>query len=533
MSRRDYYEVLGVPRNASGEDIKKAYRKLAMKYHPDRNVGGDASKAEEKFKECKEAYEALSDPRKRATYDAYGHTGLNTDFDGAANKTDTQIYPSSKETFSDIFQDFGGTTTDTKRNAEKLKRQVREEQKSLKSHYDEVIISCSVYAEFMRVFGEINRKLNVNNRSSVNPVGEAERIIKGFENFARDYQLYCDEQNRGEEDKTRNATTRKQILMRIKTEDGYRIIRAFANNIRAIEHLNSNDRQREILSMLTGGKTDISDLIGYYESLRPSALTKWTNEGNAKTAYIDTTISRLNEMVTQYQHVRRYMSDLGYVGDGYNSQGLNGDIKYSVPAILREIDEMSSASAVAVTPKEFRPHNIFKDTASFRTSLSESFIKDILSPEQRKFFAWVKTQIDRFSLYDTINEETVAKALAPDKIKIAKSELQRLEASINASQGLGAQVNREYKPTQERLHKIRQDLSAVFKAEDVSKNFNQLIQDARNAAEEFKEIKRSGLLTIDSARTLLLSIDPDLNLEGTLFYKESHRDEHHRVNAPA
>ena len=66
MAKRDYYEVLGVSKNASDEDIKKAYRKHAMKHHPDRNQGDSASKSEEKFKECKEAYEMLSDPQKRA-----------------------------------------------------------------------------------------------------------------------------------------------------------------------------------------------------------------------------------------------------------------------------------------------------------------------------------------------------------------------------------------------------------------------------------------------------------------------------------
>lgn len=75
MAKRDYYEVLGVPRNASDDDIKKAYRKLAVKYHPDKNPGDKA--AEEKFKELGEAYEAISDPQKRAAYDQYGHAAFD------------------------------------------------------------------------------------------------------------------------------------------------------------------------------------------------------------------------------------------------------------------------------------------------------------------------------------------------------------------------------------------------------------------------------------------------------------------------
>ncbi|NDU91190.1 MAG: DnaJ domain-containing protein, partial [Ferrovum sp.] len=80
MSKRDYYEVLGVNRDASEEDIKKSYRKLAMKYHPDRNP--DNAKAEAQFKEAKEAYEILSDADKRAAFDRYGHAGVDPSHGG-------------------------------------------------------------------------------------------------------------------------------------------------------------------------------------------------------------------------------------------------------------------------------------------------------------------------------------------------------------------------------------------------------------------------------------------------------------------
>src|SRR6516162_9385954 len=74
MAKRDYYEVLGVAKGAGEEEIKKAYRKLAMKHHPDRNPGD--KEAEAKFKEAAEAYEVLSDAEKRARYDQYGHAGV-------------------------------------------------------------------------------------------------------------------------------------------------------------------------------------------------------------------------------------------------------------------------------------------------------------------------------------------------------------------------------------------------------------------------------------------------------------------------
>jgi len=74
MSKRDYYDILGVSKGASDDELKKAYRRLAMKYHPDRNP--DDKTAEAQFKEAKEAYEILSDGNKRAAYDQYGHAGV-------------------------------------------------------------------------------------------------------------------------------------------------------------------------------------------------------------------------------------------------------------------------------------------------------------------------------------------------------------------------------------------------------------------------------------------------------------------------
>ncbi|WCR58313.1 molecular chaperone DnaJ [Wolbachia endosymbiont of Ctenocephalides felis wCfeJ] len=99
MNTKDYYELLGVDRNASIDEIKKAYKKLALKYHPDRNPGN--KEAEEKFKEITAAYEVLSDSEKKAGYDRYGHEGASGGFDFG------QGFGSAGD-FSDIFNDFFG-----------------------------------------------------------------------------------------------------------------------------------------------------------------------------------------------------------------------------------------------------------------------------------------------------------------------------------------------------------------------------------------------------------------------------------------
>jgi molecular chaperone DnaJ len=107
VSKADYYQVLGVSRDATDQDLKSAYRKLAMQYHPDRNPGN--AEAEEKFKEASEAYQVLCDPQKRAAYDRYGHAGLNGGgFDGNPFANAQDISDIFGDLFGEVFNMGGG-----------------------------------------------------------------------------------------------------------------------------------------------------------------------------------------------------------------------------------------------------------------------------------------------------------------------------------------------------------------------------------------------------------------------------------------
>jgi molecular chaperone DnaJ len=118
MAKRDYYEVLGVKRDASEDDIKKAYRKLAMQHHPDRNP--ENPKAEERFKECKEAYEVLCDGDKRAAYDRFGHAGVEAHAGaaGAAGGFGGGFADAFGDIFSEIFGGGGRARSNVYRGAD-------------------------------------------------------------------------------------------------------------------------------------------------------------------------------------------------------------------------------------------------------------------------------------------------------------------------------------------------------------------------------------------------------------------------------
>lgn len=143
MPPRDYYEILGVPRSVSPEDLKKAFRNLARQHHPDVNKSPDA---EEKFKEVNEAYQVLSDPDKRAAYDRFGHAGVNM---GGGPGAGFSGFGNFEDLFSDLFSAFAGANR-TNPNARRGPRQGMDLRYDLHLSFEQAIFGDEVEIEINR-----------------------------------------------------------------------------------------------------------------------------------------------------------------------------------------------------------------------------------------------------------------------------------------------------------------------------------------------------------------------------------------------
>jgi molecular chaperone DnaJ len=188
MAKRDYYEVLGVAKSASADEIKKAYRKVAMQFHPDRNPGDKA--AEEKFKEAAEAYEVLSDQEKKAQYDRFGHAGLNNrgGFGGGQGMNMEDIFSNFGDIFGDdIFGSFFGGGGARQRGGKARGTRGSNLRIKLKMNYEEIAkganktVKVKKYTSCSTCSGSGARDKNsVQNCSTCNGSGQVRKVTSTF-----------------------------------------------------------------------------------------------------------------------------------------------------------------------------------------------------------------------------------------------------------------------------------------------------------------------------------------------------------------
>ena len=150
-NKRDYYEVLGVKKDATAEEIKKAYRKAAMKYHPDRNPGD--KEAEEKFKECGEAYEVLSDDAKRQRYDQFGFAGVDPSYGGGNGPYGAGGFGGFGDfgDFGDIFGEFFGGGRSSRASSQNVPRRGENVMSHLELTFEEAAFGCEKEVATQRI----------------------------------------------------------------------------------------------------------------------------------------------------------------------------------------------------------------------------------------------------------------------------------------------------------------------------------------------------------------------------------------------
>lgn len=534
MFKKDYYEVLGVLKNASEDDIKKSYRKLAMKYHPDRNMGDGAELAEKRFKEAKEAYEILSEPQKRAAYDHYGHAGLG---DGSDRAPRTDI-PEPKtaanvKNFADIFEDFAATAAADKKKIADKKAQVVIAQNKLRPLHAQVKEAYAVYEAFTDGLQTISKDVRSSYRSNTNIETAAKERMDALQTFATHYQDFKIQEEasivaKGEGFK--KLSERNVILQRIYATHGA-TLKAFHLNISAVDR----SPEKIIIDRLSAGDTNIQDLVKGLEAQKPAGFIM-SQKAKDKAEDIRTQTTRLGNMVQQYRELAPVLKELGYVGEGYNPSGLNGDIRFAIPNILREIEdapyELKRQDSKTAMVMPFKPHDIFKNCASFRAGLNESEVNALLTPQQRKLVAWAQTQIDRYSVYDTIDAETVSVALSESELKKSAQSFKAWKtyverALIATDPRKVPQAIQTHFDTKAKLQSILTDMNTLMTIKDHdldthTAKFNnyakvdQCLILADAAHKRAILLLNEDLLDKDTAALILREIDPQLKLSGVL-----------------
>lgn len=514
MAKRDYYEVLGVFKGASDEDIKKSYRKLAMKYHPDRNSGDKVKEAEEKFKEVKEAYELLSDPKKRAAYDQYGHAGLDGSFQAASGQSS-----GPEQTYADIFKDLNTNPEQTRRND--LQKRVKAAQEKLKPTYDRIKETQQVYSEFFRLLGRVKTQDTV---TSSEIMKSAEERVAALNIFAAAYKSYSEASQKEMDLARQESDQRRRLLSRIEVDHGD-VLRAFQENINAVARYSPENK---IIDRLSSGNVNIDDILNEFEKSKPSKLARLLPQNEERAIAINKTMSRLKDMVEQYKQVKGAMTELGYVGTEYNAQGRTGEIRSAIPHILQEIDSLSVPPESLDKKQKFSPHDIFKGCYLFQQTFYDSEINALLSPEQQQVVWWAQTQISQSNRFSTIDENVVASALSAQQMDAAQKKLDVQKQYIKAQSATQERVQKaraDYEPIKDRANTILVEMNGLFSVnmDDMSWRFNgtavvdQYLRYATQANTGYQNLSKESLLDRESAARLLRIIIPDIDLKDTIF----------------
>lgn len=546
MAKRDYYQVLGVPKNATDEEIKKSYRQLEMIRHPDRNQGEGAKKAEEEFKEVKEAYEILSDSQKRAAYNQYGHFGLENGVERMPRAVPPHTARNHEKDFADIFEDFAATAAAEKRRIDDKKAKVKEAQKIQYPTYDIVKTAYAVYEAFAEALQNISDDVRAPYCSVSNMEENAKERIKAIEEFAQDYKEHKKAEEvslNAKEQSFKDLSAYNVILQRINMEHGDTLLKLQRNILDVTDYRFGHD-EKVIVERLSVRNTDITDLVTKLESRRPSKVSMMFSDNRAIARDIDRRVTRLGEMVDQYRQIAPILTELGYVGDGYNESGRNGDIPFAVSNILREIEEVPEKlrwqDPEIATPASFEPHKIFKSCGLFRRCHNDPEINAFLTPEQRKLVAWAQTQVDQYSIYDMIDEEVVSAALSKQHIDKAKESFDEwkkyVDRALEATNPAKApQPIKAHLETKEKLQRVLSEMGNLFSITDdyFERNlgtFNshavvdQYITLARAAQEKVMPVLNKPLLDRDEAVLILRGIDPKIKLTGILKGAENTHD---------
>lgn len=423
-------------------------------------------------------------------------------------------YGSGSESYSSPFRDFEAEAAAQK---VALQSRIREAQTDIRPVYDDLKKVHLVYDAFESEMHNIKTKFAYSGHTNL--AAAMHNQMEVIKKFAQRYAIYRDTQ--AKESLTRSKeladlTAHHALLQQIANDHG-ETLRAFAGHISDVMDTRFSGFEKVIVERLSAQNTDITDLIAALTIDRPSGWSFLFSESREKAEDIDIRIARLQNMVAEYLELAPVLQELGYSGENYNEMGRNGDIRFAIPNILREIrnvpERLQELMKETNKKSEFRPHILFR---AQQPCHCEANI--FLTREQRELMSWVQKQ------NGTIDEQTVSRALSAENI-------QATEAKINQWKDRVARIlsatttNQHHFAARVRMDDLLTTMDGLFSlsADNLDKRtrVDWLIDkamDAKGAAETFLT---QPLLTAQDAISILREIDPRLVLTGILKDAES------------